>query len=89
MSLALEFVLCWILAIAPAVLPQSPSQPGKLHLTSTPPGAKIVVNEQARPEVTPVTLVVSPGKYTVQVADCQPQKDVSVSSGNTTEVHCP
>jgi PEGA domain len=88
-SLAPEFVLCWILAFAPAVSPQSPAQPGKLHITSTPTGAKIMVNGDTRPEVTPITLVVSPGKYTVQVGDCQPQNDVSVSSGNTTEVHCP
>jgi len=88
-SLAPEVALCWILAITPAVSPQSPAQPGKLHITSTPTGAKIIVNGDTRPEVTPITLVVSPGTYTVQVADCQPQKDVSVSSGNTTEVRCP
>lgn len=88
MSRALEFALLGVLLNVPTALPQMPTRPGKLHLTSSPPGQVIVINDVKRPEVTDVILIVSPGKYTVKVGNCQPQ-EVPVSSGETKEIHCP
>jgi len=85
---AVEIVLLWTLLTTPGASPQMPARPGKLHIASTPPGQKIIINGATRSETTDVTLVVSPGKYTVQVGTCQPQ-DVPVSSGETKEIHCP
>jgi hypothetical protein len=91
--LILEIVLLstWMLTDA------SPSQVtpalGRLHITSMPTGASITINGKLRPELTNVTLVVNPGKYTVSVTDgsklnCR-SKTVQVSKGQTVEVTCP
>ena len=64
-----------------------PAQPGKIEISSTTKGLKIIINEKPRPEVTPVTLVVSPGTYTIKVGDCGEQP-VQVSSGETKQVNC-
>ncbi len=66
---------------------------GRLHITSMPAGANIVINDNRRPELTNVTLVVSPGKYAVLVTggpgklNCS--KTVQVSRGQTVDVACP
>jgi hypothetical protein len=60
---------------------------GRLHLTSTIPGASIKINNTPRNEVTPVTLAVLPNQYTVVIGTCQPQT-VTVNSGETKEVSC-
>jgi hypothetical protein len=88
MSRALEIALFWILVTAPGVSSQMPTRPGKLHVTSTPQGETITINGTRRPEVTDVTLVVSPGAYKVSIGDCKEQS-VQVSSGETKEVQCP
>jgi PEGA domain len=83
LKIALFCVLLTTLASA-----QMPARPGKLEISSTTKGLKISINGKPRPEVTPVTLVVSPGAYTVKVGDCNDQP-VQVSSGETTPVNCP
>lgn len=83
----LEFALCCLISFTPSRA-QTPAPPGRLHITSTPDRQPIKVNGATRQEVTDVTLVVSAGKYTIQVGTCQPQ-DISVSSGETKEIHCP
>lgn len=87
-SPALEIMFFLYLLLTPAMLLQMPARPGKLVITSTPPGARIIINSQPRTEVTDVTLVVSPGLYKVVVGNCSEQ-DVQVSSGETKQVHCP
>jgi hypothetical protein len=89
LSAAPEILLFWAFLAAPAASPQMPARPGYLHLTSKPTGEKIMINHQPRPELTEVTLVVSPGTYAVQIGDCAEQSSVEVSSGLTREVHCP
>jgi hypothetical protein len=88
MSPALEIIFCCAFMFTPAPSPQMPAQPGSLQISSTTKGLKIIINERPRPEVTPVTLVVSPGTYTVKVGDCD-QQTVQVFSGETKQVNCP
>jgi hypothetical protein len=64
-----------------------PQPLGKLQLTSTPPGASIVINDMTRSEKTPVTLAVYPGDYKVIIGTCQEQT-VHVSAGETKTVDC-
>jgi hypothetical protein len=92
-SPAIKIVLCWIVLYSPILSSQTPGQPGRLVITSTPTGAKITVNNQATNQLTDATFVVPPGKYTVSVTDgpgklnC-PDKDVQIFSGQPAEVHC-
>jgi hypothetical protein len=77
--------------LSPSVISsQMPPSLGKLHITSNPPGAHITINNVPRSEVTNVTLVVSPGVYTVSITgnhlSCSQQ--CKVSSGQTFEVSC-
>jgi hypothetical protein len=66
---------------------QMPAPLGKLHITSTPIGAAITINDLRRKEVTPVTLAVVPGTYRVSIGTC-PVQAVVVASGETKEVVC-
>jgi hypothetical protein len=93
MSPAIKIALCWAVICSPILSSQTPVQPGRLVITSTPTGAKITVNSQATNQLTDATFAVPPGKYTVSVTggpghlNC-PDRDVQVSSGQPTEVHC-
>ena len=92
-SLAIRIAVCLAALCPPTLTSQTPVQPGRLVVTSTPSGAKITVNSQATKQLTDATFVVPPGKYTVSVAggagslNC-PDKEVQVSSGQSTSVHC-
>jgi len=89
MLTALSFVLFSALLIAPAASPQMPPRPGFLHITSKQDGETIAINGKQRSEQTPVTLVVSPGPYTVEVSGCPGQQfQVTAVSGKTAEVVC-
>jgi hypothetical protein len=90
-----RYLLHCILLLAGAASSQMHQPPlGRLEITSTPPGASITINNQSRPERTNVSLVVSPGNYTVSITggpgnlNCQPQA-VSVQGGKTVRVTCP
>jgi hypothetical protein len=87
MSPARRLVLFCVLLAAPPASPQMPARPGYLHVTSKQNGEAIVVNHQQRSEPTPVTLVVSPGTYTVQIGGCVGQTK-PVASGATVEFYC-
>jgi|ERR1700722_8166595 PEGA domain len=84
-----KLLVCWAFLNPPPSAPQMPGRlpVGRLHLTSTPAGASIRINNTPRNEVTPVTLAVLPGTYTVVIGTCTAQK-VIVASGNTYEVSC-
>jgi hypothetical protein len=84
-----KLLVCWALLNALPSVPQMPGRlpVGRLHLTSTPAGASITINKTPRNEVTPVTLAVLPGTYSVVIGTCTAQT-VNVASGNTYEVSC-
>jgi len=88
MSSALETAIFGAFLIASNASPQMPTRPGKLHITSTPPAQTITINDALRAEVTPVTLVVSPGTYKVKIQQCA-EHAYTVSSGQTQEIQCP
>jgi len=94
-SLALEIFLFafWLFPLAVSSQ-MTPPALGRLHITSTPQGANITINDNPRPELTNVTLVVAPGQYRVAVSggpgglNC-PGREFTVSAGRTVEVTCP
>ncbi len=67
-SLLLEIFL-FVFCILPLAVSSQMSSPvlGRLYITSEPKGADITINGTLRREKTNVTLVVSPGTYTVSV----------------------
>jgi hypothetical protein len=93
-SLALRVGLLVICLLSSPILSQITEPKGFLHITSTPPGANILIKGNLRPELTDVTLVVYPGQYGVSVRggpgnlNC-PEKIFQVSAGQTVEVSCP
>jgi len=92
-SSLLGIALCWAALYPPALTSQTPARPGKLVITSTPPEATITVNGRALEQLTPSTFLVPQGKYKVAVSDgpgnlnCA-EKEVLVTSGQSTELHC-
>lgn len=89
-----EFVLVGGLLLSWGGLSQMPPPPvGRLQITSTPQGAKIAINDQARPELTNVTLVVSPGNYKVSIVggpgNLNCVQSVQVQGGKTVVITCP
>ena len=76
---------------APGFPTQSPGQPGRLAVNSTPPGARITVNGKDLNQQTDATFVLPSGKYSIAVSsgtlNC-PSREVTVTSGQQTTVHC-
>ena len=73
---------------------QRPQPPGKLSVTSTPPGAQITIDKQPMSQLTDATFVVSPGGHDVVVkgkgdtlTKCA-NSSVQVESGRVTSIHC-
>jgi hypothetical protein len=93
--LALEILLLSLWLLAPVFSSQITPALGRLHITSVPQGANITINGNRRPELTNVTLVVSPGEYAVSVTggpgnlNCPAKQKSQVSPGQTVEVTCP
>jgi PEGA domain len=87
-------IALWCLLLFPAFLsPQRPPAPGKLSVTSTPPGAKITIDNQSMGKETDFTFVVSPGDHYVSVRSaslpkCAKPTKVSVSSGSIMSIDC-
>jgi len=82
-----RIVFCLSLLMPQFLASQIPQALGRLHITSTPPGASITINGSLRKEKTPVTLAVVKGDYRVSVGTCAEQT-VRVSAGETTNVDC-
>ncbi len=95
-SLTLDIFLLLSWRLPPPVVSSQIAPPlGRLHITSVPPGANITINGNLRPELTNVTLVVSPGEYAVSVTggpgnlNCPAKQKSQVLPGQTVEVACP
>jgi hypothetical protein len=92
--LTIKTAMCCCLLSAPVALFQSPGQPGRLVINSTPKDqAAITINGQAMRQLTNTTFVVPPGNYKVSVKNqdgsinCPPQ-NLSVSAGQETTATC-
>ena len=90
---ALGIAVCCLL-LFPVFLPsQRPPAPGKLSVTSTPPGAKITIDNQSMGKETDFTFVISPGDHYVSVRSanlpkCATPTKVSVPSGSIMSIDC-
>jgi hypothetical protein len=86
--------LLYLLLLFPGSLSsQRPAAPGKLSVTSTPPGGKITIDKQPMGKDTDFTFVVSPGDHYVSVRNpsmpkCANPAKVSVISGSTISINC-
>jgi hypothetical protein len=86
-------MLCFLLPLVGALPAQTPGQPAKLAISSTPKGAAIFLNGKRMGQPTDATFAVSPGAYKVSVSggsgnlNC-PVKTVTVSAGSTAELSC-
>jgi hypothetical protein len=92
----LEAALCFALLL-PAGSSQTPPQPGKLTVNSTPPGATVAINGEKMQQLTNFTFAVSPGTYKISVAGgegnlqkCAGNNSISVqvSSGSQKTLLC-
>lgn len=90
----IKMAACLTFLWPPIALFQSPGQPGRLVINSTPKeGAAITINGKAVQQSTNTTFVVPPGNYKVSVKSqdgsisCQPH-DFSVTAGQETIVTC-
>jgi hypothetical protein len=71
---------------------QRPQLAGKLTITSTPPGARIIIDNQLMGQSTPFTFVVSPGDHYVAVksadlTNCGTKK-ASLTAGSVMSLNC-
>lgn len=82
-----SLVLLSLVFLHPRTSVPQMSSPGRFHLTSTPPGENITINNILRKEKTPITLAVVPGKYNIQIGSCT-FSQVPVAAGETKELTC-
>jgi hypothetical protein len=85
--------LCGILLSAALLPSQRPQMPGRLSVTSDPPGAAITIDKQRMNQSTNFTFVVSPGSHAVTVVaaalpKCAAPVTVAVRSNIVTLIHC-
>ena len=89
---ALAMTLCCVLLSPMPLLSQRPALAGKLTVTSTPPGARITIDNQVMGQSTPLTFVVSPGSHYVAVTgavltNCG-TKQVTLLAGSAKSLNC-
>ncbi len=92
---ALELALCCLFLFPGLLRSQMPQRPGRLNVTSAPPGATVTIDNRQMSRPTPFTFVLSPGRHSVSVrGKDEAGKEVycaaslDVSSGTTKRVHC-
>src|SRR5580658_1545267 len=89
---ALETAVCCVLLFPLPLSSQRPELAGKLTLTSTPPGARITIDNQVMGQSTPFTFVVSPGEHNVTVTSAAltncGKKRVSLPPGSAISLNC-
>ncbi len=86
-------ILCCVLMFVPPLSSQRPQMPGRLSITSDPPGAAITIDKQRMSQSTNYTFVVSPGSHAVMLAaaglsKCATPVTVAVRSNIVTLIHC-
>ena len=92
-SRALGAILGGALLLPHPVMAQTPAQPARLHVTSTPDAAIVTINGSAMARKTPADFIVAPGAYTIETVG-QPGKStcgklpLTVASGVTLSVDC-
>ena len=74
------------------LLPQMPPQPGKLAISSEPPGATVSIKGQVMTQHTNGTFLVSPGTYAIVVTSQDGKLkctgSLTVASGQTASADC-
>ena len=89
---ALEMTFYCVLLFPMPLLSQRPALAGKLTVTSTPPGARITIDNQIMGQATPFTFVVSPGDHRVAVKSADltncGTKRVSLVAGSAVSLNC-
>jgi hypothetical protein len=85
-----ELALCCALLFAGLLRSQTPQPPGRLSVTSDPPGATITIDDQQMNRQTPFTFAISPGQHSVSVRgkDMYCAASLNVQSGAAKSVHC-
>jgi len=86
-------IVCGVLMFAPLLSPQRPQMPGRLSVTSDPPGAAITIDKQRMNQSTDYTFVISPGRHAVTVVapalpKCATPLAVTVRSNAVALIHC-
>lgn|SRR5208283_493474 len=85
-----ELVLCCVVPFAGLLRSQTPQPPGRLIVTSDPPGATITIDNRQMNRPTPFTFAVSPGQHSVSVKGegmyCA--GSLNVQSGTAKPAHC-
>jgi len=88
-----KMALCGFLLFPESLPSQMPSPPGRLSVTSTPPGATITIDGKQMSRPAPSTFVVSPGSHNVtaetpagEFLTCNPGSP-TVYSGSTVRVN--
>ena len=89
----LQIVFCSVLLFPSLSSSQRPPSPGKLLVTSDPPGASITIDNQSMGHSTNYMFVVSPGEHSVAVKsttlqNCATPAKVTVPSGSRTTINC-
>ena len=82
-----------LLLLPPHISSQRPASPGKLSITSEPPGANITIDGQSQGTPTDSVFFVSPGDHSVAVTSaslpkCAAPVKVNVRSGSLTSINC-
>ena len=90
---ALGMAFCCVFVLPALLSPQRPQLPGRLRITSTPPGAKITIDDQHMNQSIDFTFAVSPGDHYVAVisadlSKCAKPIKATVSSASVTPVNC-
>ena len=87
----LRIFVLWFLVLPGALSSQMPQPLGRLNITSNPEGADISIDGKSG-WTTPVTLVVAPISYVVQVTGPGPvtcKLSCTVKPGETVQAKCP
>ena len=91
----LELALCCLFLFPGLLRSQMPQKPGRLTVTSEPPGATVNIDNRRMSRQTPFTFVLSPGRHSVSVrGKDQAGKDMNctasldIAGGAAKSVHC-
>lgn len=86
----LTLALCCVLLFAGLLRSQTPQPPGRLSVTSEPPGATITIDNRQMNRPTPSTLALSPGQHSLSVRgkDIYCTASLNVQAGASKSANC-